>query len=91
MIYCDLITLQFVSHSKIRFLRTFIPLEPSAMTLFTPQPSVTKSLKTRITYRWKSEHYESLIVIIDTAGKPIPFPDSKKPAKVVLHFRRVLQ
>ena len=31
------------------------------------------------------------ILIIDTAGNPIAFQDSKTPAKFVLHIRRVLQ
>jgi len=36
LIYCDLIAPQFVSHSKVRCLRTFIPLRPSAMKSYTP-------------------------------------------------------
>ena len=31
------------------------------------------------------------ILVIDTVGNAIAFPDSQTPAKVVLHFRRVLQ
>ena len=59
LIYWDLIAPQFVSHSKVRCFRTFIPLRPSVMKIFTPRPSVTKFFKTCISCRWKSEHFDT--------------------------------
>ena len=92
LIYCDLIAPQFVSHSKVRCLRTFIP--PTAFCNEVVQPTAFCNEVFENLYYVpveKRSFRDITILIIDTAGNPIAFPDSKTPAKVVLHFRRVLQ
>jgi len=61
------------------------------MKLFTPRPSVTKSENLYYVPVEKRTFRDITILIIDIAGNPIAFPDSKIPANVVVHFRLVLQ
>jgi hypothetical protein len=92
LIYCDLTALQFVRHSKFRCLRTFIP--PTAFCNEVVQPTaLCNEVFENLYYvpvEKRSFRYITILVV-DTVGYPIAFPDSKTPAKVVLHFRRVLQ
>jgi hypothetical protein len=61
------------------------------MKSYNPQPSVTVFEKLYYVPVEKRAFRDITILIIDTVGNAIAFHDSKTPAKVVLHFRRVLQ
>jgi hypothetical protein len=92
LIYCELITPQFVSHSKIRCLRTFIPHTPFCNEIVQPTAFCKELFEYLYYVRVEKRTFRDVrILIIDTAGNPIAFPDSKIPAKAVLHFRRIFQ
>ena len=92
LIYWDFIAPRFLSHSKFRCLKD----------IYSPYGLLKWSrthhcLLQRIFWKLvlgsggKAKFRGITILIIDTAGKLIAFPNSKTLAKVVLHFRRVLQ
>jgi len=92
LIYCDVIAPQFVSHSKVRCLRTFI--SPTAYCNEVVHPTAFCNEVFENLYYVpveKRTFRDFTILIIDTVEEPIAFPDSKTPANVVLQFRRVLQ
>ena len=80
--YCDLISPKLVNHLKVRCLRTFS--HPTAFCNLVFENLYYISVEKR-TFR------EITIHIFYTAGIPIAFKSSKTHAKVVLHFRSVLQ
>ena len=92
LIYCDLITLQFVRHSKVRCLRTFIPPTAFYNEVIHHTAFCNEVFENSYYVSVEKRAFRDItILIIDTAGNPIAFQDSNTPAKVVLHFRRVLQ
>ena len=91
LIYCDLITPQFVSHSKVRCLRIYNPPTAFCNEDIHPIAFCNEVFENLYLPVEKRTFRDITILIIDTVGNPIAFPDSKTPAKVVLHFRRVLQ
>jgi len=72
LIYCDLITPQFVSHLKARCLRTFI--HPTAL--------CNQVFKTCITCPSKSKYYERLLFKYST------MLGTRSPSRVARHLRR---
>jgi hypothetical protein len=78
LIYCSLITPQFVGGNLLRCVRTYISPTLDGQHLF---KKVCASRKTMI-----SRHTDR---IIDFWGTRIPFKDSKTSVKLVLHFRRI--
>ena len=92
LIYCDLIVPQFVGHSKVRCLRTFIL--PTTFCNEVVQPTAFCNEVFENLYYVPVEKRairDITILIIDTLGNPFAFPNSKTPAKYVFHFRRVPQ
>ena len=80
--YCNLICPQFVGSKKVRCLRTFI------------HPSVYCNLVFENPYYRPLEHRtfrDISISVMVTSGRRVAFKDNHTPAKVVLHFRRVLR
>jgi len=80
LIYCDLITQQFVGNDYVRCLRTFI--HPSMYCDHTFQNINYVPVEKRTLQ-------DISISIADQKGKPIPFRSGEVPTKVVLHFLRV--
>jgi hypothetical protein len=79
LVYCDLITQQFVGSQYSRCLRTFI-YEPEYC-----------DHTFNVYYMPIEKHtfHDISISIADLHGKKIPFESGEVPTKVVLHFRRV--
>jgi hypothetical protein len=80
LIYCDLITQQFVGSDYVRCLRSF------------SQPTKNGNLAFQNVYYVPVEKrifHDISITIIDLNGKKIPFVSGEVPVKLVLHFRRV--
>ena len=62
------------------------------MKSYSTQPSATKSLKNLYYLPVEKRKFLNITILkIDTFVNLIAFPDSKTSAKVVFHFRRVLQ
>jgi hypothetical protein len=80
LIYCDLISPQFVGDKSVRCLRTFI--YPSLYCQFTFENIYYVPVE-------KRSFREIRIEILNLQGVRVPFKDSNSPPKVVLHFRRV--
>jgi len=80
LIYCDLITPQFVGNDNVRCLRTFTYPSKHCEYLFKNIYYVPVQKRT---------FQEISIFIADTKGKPVKFNSSEVSTKVVLHFRRV--
>ena len=80
LIYCDLITPQFVSDDYVRCLLTFI--HPSKCCEHTFHNAYYVPVQ-------KRSFYDICILIKDLNGKCINFRGGTVPTKVVLHFRRV--
>ena len=92
LIYCDLIAPHFVSHSMVRCLRIFIP--PTTFYKEDVQPTAfCNELFENLYYVpvEKRSFRDITVLMIDTVGNPIAFPENKTPAKVVLNIQRVLQ
>ena len=91
LIYCDLRVPQFVSHCKDRCLRTFIPTKAFCNEVVHPKAFCNEVFQNLFYVPVEKRAFRDItILIIDTVGKPIAFPDSRSPAKVVLHLRCVL-
>ena len=80
LIYCDLISPQFVSGNLVRYLRTFISPSADRQHIFKNIYYVPVE---------KRQFQDIRIEILTTKGKRFAFKDSDKPVKVVLHFRRI--
>jgi len=80
LIYCDLITPQFVGDDYVRCLRTFI--RPSKYCEHTFQNVYYVPVQ-------KRSFQDITILIKDLNGNHVPFKDGTVPTKLVLHFRRV--
>jgi len=80
MVYCDLITPQFVGDDYVRCLRTFIHPSKSCDYAFHNIYYVPVEKRT---------FQDISILIKDINGKHIAFRSGTTPTKVVLHFRRV--
>jgi len=80
LIYCDLITPQFVGADYVRCLRTFI--RPSKYCEHTFQNVYYVPVQ-------KRSFKDISIVIKDLKGNNAAFRDGTVPTKLVLHFRRV--
>jgi hypothetical protein len=92
LIYCDLIAPQFVSHFKVRCLRTFIPPTAFCNEVVQPTAFCNEVFENLYYVLVEKRTFRAItILIIDSVMNTFAFPDSKTPAKVVLHFRRVLQ
>ena len=92
LIYYDLIASQFVSHSKVRCLRTFIPPTAFCNEAVHPKAFCNEVFENLYYVPVEKRTFRDVtILIVDTVGKPIVFADSKTLAKVALHFQRVLQ
>jgi len=92
LIYCDLIVPQFVGHSKVRCLRTFILPTTFCNEVVQPTAFCNEVFENLYYVPVEKRAFRDItILIIDTVGNPIAFPDRKTPAKVVLHFRRFIQ
>jgi len=80
LIYCDLISPQYVGRALVRCMRTFI------------HPSLSGEHVFDIVYYlpFEKRTFKSIrIEILQLTGKPVEFKSSTTPWKVVLHFRRV--
>ena len=80
LIFCDLISQQYVGKFLVCCLRTFIYPDFYAQHIYDNvyyMPFEKRTFK-NIT-----------IEILQSTGKPVPFKSSKTPSMVVLHFRRV--
>ena len=80
LIYCDLISPQYVGNVLVRCLRTFIYPDYYARHIFDTVYYMPVEKRTIKNIR---------IEILQLTGKPVPFKSSKTPSMVVLHFRRV--
>jgi len=80
IIYCDLISPQYVGRALFRFMRTFIYPSLSGQHVFDYVYYLPVDKRT-----FKSIRRE----ILQLTGKPVEFKSSTTPSKVVLHFRRV--
>ena len=80
LIYCDLISPQYVGKILVRCLRTFIYPDYYAQHIFENVYYMPVEKRTFKNIR---------IEILQMTGKPVPFKSSKTPSMVVLHFRRV--
>jgi hypothetical protein len=80
LVYCDLITLQFVCCQYDRCLRTFIH-----------ESKYCDNSCKHIYYMPVEKHtfQDITILIADLNGKKIPFKSGEVPTNVVFHFRRV--
>ena len=80
LIYCTLIIPQLVSEKKVPCIRIYIHLT-----------AFCNHVCENVYYQpvEKRNFRDIRIKIADRFGNPTPFKDSKTPAKVVLHFRRV--
>jgi len=83
LLYCNLISPQFLGDSTVRCIRTFL-LYPNAMCQHEFQNVQYVPVKQR---RFQDIRMEFLT----TEGLHIPFEDSTMPTKVVLHFRKNYQ
>ena len=80
LIYCDLISQQFVGSQYVRCLRTFI------------HPSIYCNNIFQDVYYMpveKRRFHDIRIEILRLKGERVVFKDSNVPTKIVLHFRRV--
>ena len=80
LIYCDLISPQFVSCNLVRCLRTFICPSAYCQHVFTNIYYVPVE---------KRQFRDIRIELLTLKGKRFALKNSDKPVKVVLHFRRV--
>jgi hypothetical protein len=80
MMYCDLLTPQFISVTQVRIIRTFTTPTWDGKYYFDKLYYVPVEKRTFQDIR---------IEILDLAGKRIQFKSSEVPMKMVLHFRRV--
>ena len=80
LIYCDLITPQFVGNNYVRCLRTFIHPSEYCEHLFRHVYYVPVERRT---------FQDITIVISNLKGAPLDYKTDGAPVKVVLHFRRV--
>jgi len=80
LIYCDLMSPQYVGNVMVRFLRTFIYPDFYAQHIFDNVYNMPVEKRTFKNIR---------IEILQLTGEPVPFKSSKTPSMVVLHFRRV--
>jgi len=79
LIYCDLISPQYVGSVLVRCLRTFIYPDYYSQHIFENVHYMPVEKRTFKNIR---------IEILQMTGKPVPFKSSKTPSMVVLHFRR---
>jgi len=79
LIYCDLISPQYVGKILVRCLRTFIYPDFYAQHIFDNIYYMPVEKQT-----FKNIRKE----ILQSTGKSVPFKSSKTPSMVVLHFRR---
>ena len=80
LIYCDLISSQYVGRALVRCMRTFI------------YPSLSGQYVFDNVYYLPVEKRMFKIIRVDIlqfTGKPVEFKSSTTPSKVVLYFRRV--
>jgi len=92
IIYCYLIASQFVSYSKFRCLRTFIPPTAFCNKVIEPTAFCNEVFENLYYVPVEKRAFRDItILVIHTVGNAIAFTDSKTPARVVLHFRRILQ
>ena len=82
LIYCDLITPQFVSQLNVCYLNTFIHPTTFCNQVFENLYCISVEKRT---FR------QITVQVFDTAGKSIAFKNRKTPANFVLHFRGVLK
>jgi len=80
LIYCDLISPQYVGRALVRCMRTFIYPSLSGQHVFDNVYNLPVEKRT-----FKSIRIE----ILQLTGKPVEFKSSTTPSYVVLHFRRV--
>ena len=80
LIYCNVISAQFVSNGIVCFLRTFIFPSTNCGNIF------DKIYYVLVEQR---KFQEIRIEFLLTNGKRVPFKDSKVPTKFVLHFRKI--
>jgi hypothetical protein len=80
LIYCNLIAPQFVGANLVRCLRTFITPTHTCHNVFENVYYVPVE---------KRRFQDIRIELLNLEGKRVNFKDSKRPVKVVLHFRRV--
>ena len=78
-LYCDLISPQFVGSQYVRCLRTFV----------LPANTVMTSMRTCITYPWRSDVSRTCVSRYCGRGVMPKLKSRNVPTKVVLHFRRV--
>ena len=80
LIYCDLISPQYVGKFLVRCLRTFIYPDFYAQHIYDNVYYMPDEKRTFKNIR---------IEILQLSGKPVPFKSSKTPSMVVLHFKHV--
>ena len=80
LIYCDLISPQYVGRALVRCMRTFIHLSLSGQHVFDNVYYLHVEKRT-----FKSIRIE----ILQLTGKPVELKSSTTPSNLVLHFRRV--
>jgi len=80
LIYCDLITPQYVGRAVVRFMRTIN--YPSLLGEHVFYNVYYLSVEKRTFQNIRIE-------ILQLTGMPVEFKSSRKPSKVVLHFRGV--
>jgi hypothetical protein len=80
LVYCNLISPQFVGSELVRCLRTFISPSTDCKYIFQNVYYVPVE---------KSVFQDIRIELLTLAGERVPFKESTTPLKVVLHFRRV--
>jgi hypothetical protein len=79
LVYCNVISPQFVGNDMVRCLRTFIFPSTNCENIFDKIYYVPFEQR---------KFQEIRIDFLITNGKRVPFKDSKVPTKVVLHFRK---
>ena len=80
LIYCDLISQQFVGSQYVRYLRTFIHPSTYCNNIFENVYYVPVE---------KRRFQDIRIEILRLSGERVVFKASDVPTKIVLHFRRV--
>ena len=80
LIYCDLISPQYVGRAHVRCMRMYIYPSLSGQIVFDNVYYLPVEKRT----------FKSIMVeILQLTGKPVEFKSSTTPSKVVLHFRLV--
>jgi hypothetical protein len=80
LIYCDLISPQFIGGNLIRCLRTYVPSAIDAQYKFNPIQYVPVE---------KRYFQDISIAILTSTGRIQPFKSNENPVKIVLHFRKL--